>query len=105
MSRVHDALRRSGAVQPDFQNQVRPQSPVPPIGGSRPGASTAPTSEFEGLLERIEEIPFNPSPDAHLIDASRPHEAPSEEFRTFRTRLNHLLAAHSHHRYDQPFTG
>jgi len=48
------------------------------------------TPEFENLLDRIAEIPFNPSPDAHLIDAARPHEAPSEEFRTLRTRLNHL---------------
>lgn len=46
--------------------------------------------DVEGLLSRIQEIPFTPSPDAHLIDASRPHEAPTEEFRTLRTRLNHL---------------
>jgi receptor protein-tyrosine kinase len=43
-----------------------------------------------GLLEKIQEIPFTPSPEAHLLDASRPHEAPTEEFRTLRTRLNHL---------------
>lgn len=42
------------------------------------------------LLERIQEVPFNPSPDSHLIDATRPHEIPTEEFRTLRTRLNHL---------------
>jgi receptor protein-tyrosine kinase len=45
---------------------------------------------FVNLLDRVEEIPFNPAPEARLIDASRPHEAPSEEFRTLRTRLNHL---------------
>lgn len=42
------------------------------------------------FLDKVEEIPFNPAPEAHLIDATRPHEAPSEEFRTLRTRLNHL---------------
>jgi receptor protein-tyrosine kinase len=45
---------------------------------------------MRNLLDQVQEIPFNPSPDAHLIDASRPHEAPMEEFRTLRTRLNHL---------------
>jgi receptor protein-tyrosine kinase len=46
--------------------------------------------EVDDLLARVAEIPFDPAPEAHLIDASRPHEAPSEEFRTLRTRLNHL---------------
>jgi receptor protein-tyrosine kinase len=45
---------------------------------------------LEGLLERVQEVPFDPSPESHLIDSTRPHEAPSEEFRTLRTRLNHL---------------
>ncbi len=34
--------------------------------------------------------PFEPSPDALLIDPKHPHNAPSEEFRTLRTRLNHM---------------
>lgn len=42
------------------------------------------------VLARVQEVPFTPSPDAHLIDAQRPHQAPTEEFRTLRTRLNHL---------------
>ncbi|MBI3208519.1 MAG: CpsD/CapB family tyrosine-protein kinase [Candidatus Solibacter usitatus] len=45
---------------------------------------------MEGLLEKIRVIPFTPAPEIHLIDASRPHEAPMEEFRTLRTRVNHL---------------
>lgn len=56
--------------------------------GAAGGAAIDPG--MRSLLEQVEEIPFNPSPDAHLIDASRPHEAPMEEFRTLRTRLNHL---------------
>ncbi len=88
MSRVHDALRRSGVTTPDFQSDA----PRAQISSPRYGESRAPQIDpaFVGLLERIEEIPFNPAPDAHLIDATRPHEAPSEEFRTLRTRLNHL---------------
>jgi receptor protein-tyrosine kinase len=43
-----------------------------------------------GLLEQVQEVPFTPAPEALLIDHSRPQEAPSEEFRSVRTRLNHL---------------
>lgn len=42
------------------------------------------------LMDKIQEIPFNPLPEAHLIDPSRPYEVPAEEFKTLRTRLNHL---------------
>jgi receptor protein-tyrosine kinase len=42
------------------------------------------------LLSRVQEVAFNPSADSHLIDVSRPYEAPAEEFRTVRTKLNHL---------------
>jgi protein-tyrosine kinase len=45
---------------------------------------------MEGLLDKVVEIPFLPSPEALLINAAHPHEAPTEEFRTLRTRLNHM---------------
>lgn len=48
------------------------------------------TLDLRRLLANVQEIPFSPSPEAHLLDAQRPHEAPTEEFRTLRTRLNHL---------------
>jgi len=35
-------------------------------------------------------VPLQLSPDASLVDLARPNEAPMEEFRTLRTRLNHL---------------
>jgi receptor protein-tyrosine kinase len=38
----------------------------------------------------VEEIPFRTATDSLLIDVTRPHEAPMEEFRTLRTRLNHM---------------
>lgn len=88
MSRVHDALRKSGVVTPEFAAEVANRQYLPPRMGEARTATIDPT--FQNLLERIEEVPFNPASDAHLIDASRPHEAPSEEFRTVRTRLNHL---------------
>jgi len=78
MSRVHDALRRaelSGAVR----NRARKSD-------DRPSASLV----FPDLLTEVQEVPYNPSPDSFLIDPARPHDAHSEEFRTLRTRLNHL---------------
>jgi Mrp family chromosome partitioning ATPase len=45
---------------------------------------------FDGLLSLVKEVPFRAATDSLLIDVSRPHEAPMEEFRTLRTRLNHL---------------
>ena len=35
-------------------------------------------------------MPFQPAPESHLLDLQRSHETPAEEFRTLRTRLNHL---------------
>lgn len=83
MSRVHDALRRAqqaGALSFGV--------PAPAPGQRATPAARLPA--LEGLLEKVQEIPFDPAPDGHLIDANQPHEAPTEEFRTLRTRLNHL---------------
>lgn len=97
MSRVHDALRRADAGRPA-------STPVPPAGGlisgplSAAAAFTAtPVSTgvvdngpLTGLLEQIQEVPWDPAPEAHLIDAQRLQESPTEEFRSLRTRINHL---------------
>ena len=90
MSRVHDALRRaeqSGVLS----TPVHRPSPASPTAGAAvldPGVTS--TDNFHGLLERVREVPFRAATDSLLIDVSRPHEAPMEEFRTLRTRLNHL---------------
>lgn len=84
MSRVHDALRRA-----EQTGQTPP--PVPRRAEGRSAAVVAdPGPNLTGLLEQAREVPFRTAPDALLIDATRPHEAPMEEFRTLRTRLNHL---------------
>lgn len=83
MSRVHDALRRaeqSGVLSPPA---ARPQN-----GGTAVAVDPGPS--LAGLLEQIEEVPFRAATDSLLIDSARPHEAPMEEFRTLRTRLNHM---------------
>jgi receptor protein-tyrosine kinase len=76
--------------------------PQSPAGAGRPPAAPAPdaarvpagaepaAAAAAAILERIQEVPFAHSVDAHLIDVNRPHDAPTEEFRTLRTRLNHM---------------
>jgi len=83
MSRVHDALRK--AEQMAGEAEAPGQSPrVPELAGA-PGVIPA-----AGFLELLEEVPFHPDPEALLIDLTRPLEPPAEEFRSLRTRLNHL---------------
>lgn len=74
MSRVYDALRRAE------QSGVNPS----------PAAPAHEPVALQGILDLIQEIPFTPNPEAHMIDASRPEAAPAEEFRALRTRLNHM---------------
>ena len=86
MSRVHEALRRAGQLpNPD---SGAGSAPGPAGSNGEPGDSGAP--DLSTLLEQIEEIPFNPAPESHLIDLHRPMETPSEEFRSLRTKLNHM---------------
>jgi protein-tyrosine kinase len=42
------------------------------------------------MLEQAPVTPFHPAPESHLLDLNNSHETPAEEFRTLRTRLNHL---------------
>lgn len=79
MSRVYDALRRAE------------QSGLPPASGAVGSAiPSLESTSLQGILELVQEIPFNPNPEAHLIDMTRPDAAPTEEFRALRTRLNHM---------------
>ena len=97
MSRVHDALRKAekgmaGAVvappEPRADSPGRLRPPMMPPGGPSSAVVEPPT--LEGLLDMVQEIPFAPSSEALLIDVTHPDEAPAEEFRTLRTRLNHM---------------
>jgi capsular exopolysaccharide synthesis family protein len=93
MSRVHDALRRAEQLPPD-QRDASTGAPVAAAYAPSPArtgtAAVLAPSLVDGLLENIQNVAFTYSPDVHLVDFSKPHEAPSEEFRTLRTRLNHL---------------
>ncbi len=98
MSRVHDALRRaekSGEMSPmaatlDAGANLASSNQGPNASAPSPAASSLSSANLTGLLELVEEVPFRTATDSLLIDAARPHEAPMEEFRTLRTRLNHM---------------
>ena len=118
MSRVHDALRRAGQSGykpeelPPLPEQPHSQEVVPATAGSGGGngsysaaaAAVAPNGALmngqaaaplranllPAMLAEVVVTPFQPAPESHLLDLNNSHETPAEEFRTLRTRLNHL---------------
>src|SRR5579862_4529362 len=115
MSRVHDALRRAEqmlenpagetaqALVPQEEAELAerplvrevPNYDIPsyPSGGGHGVIRTdqkIQDVDWRTFLGRCKVIPFAPAPETHLITNDRPHEVPSEEFRSLRTRLNHL---------------
>lgn len=83
MSRVHDALRRAE------QNTAITYQGTDGHSSAQSAAAVL-AHPLEGLLDKIRTVAYKPSPDSLLIDPMNPHEAPTEEFRTLRTRLNHM---------------
>jgi protein-tyrosine kinase len=106
MSRIHEALRKAGQDAPPRSNVTRrPVSSDAIVDGGSPSAATpvdGDTTVMEAIdLDDIEEIiqnakvvPNSPNGDALLVNPQKPREAPAEEFRTLRTRLNHLQTTH-----------
>jgi protein-tyrosine kinase len=108
MSRVHDALRRAekgapledGAAVEAIESPVeeRKEEPPPsrhpeflPVASSMPlPAAPVRLNIHAATLAEVAVVPFQPAPESHLLDLSNSHETPAEEFRTLRTRLNHL---------------
>ena len=45
---------------------------------------------LEDIIRQSRTIPFAPAADALLVNPARPKDAPAEEFRSLRTRLNHI---------------
>jgi protein-tyrosine kinase len=110
MSRVHDALRRAelGGLAPAEESPVQaPEAgyPDPPAHAPIPefhtgsdgldGSSVMPAGPMRlnihpSMLADVRMVAFSPAPESHLLDLNNSHETPAEEFRTLRTRLNHL---------------
>lgn len=88
MSRVHEALRK--AAQQD--SEVPGPAPDTASHGSPFVAMVAdrPVESMEDIIAGAAVVPFAPPAEALLVNPNQPHEAPGEEFRTLRTRLNHL---------------
>src|SRR6266567_2766873 len=123
MSRVHDALRRAeqlleagadnGAAagetdplsvvvseEPGLDGRPTPIEISKPANGANGVARAEPKQleiDWRTFLSRCKVIPFRPAPETHLIDVERPHEVPAEEFRSLRTRLNHLQSQQDLH--------
>ncbi len=96
MSRVHDALRRAEQFPANSE-----EAPVVPnngdgyrsVGYPPPNGQTVAPVRLNiqtTLLNDVAIVPFTPAPESHLLDLNNSHETPAEEFRTLRTRLNHL---------------
>ena len=97
MSRVHDALRKAQqsveSSKPPSRSEVNPpvfQNVVATDGGSQAPAAVLELEDIEDAIRNARVLPYNPMSEALLVNPSKPREAPSEEFRTLRTRLNHL---------------
>jgi receptor protein-tyrosine kinase len=102
MSRVEDALRRAASAGPGAPREraaeTGPADPEPIVfamPSADPGvedyASAQPLPALtDDLFAHARCVPYSPAPESHLLDITRPHETPAEEFRTLRTRLNHL---------------
>lgn len=94
MSRVHDALRKvaQGPIEPSS-----PASQAPSQTWAATLDSAAQLLPENGLPENMDEVlrnaavvPYHPLPESLLVNPEKPREAPGEEFRSLRTRLNHM---------------
>jgi receptor protein-tyrosine kinase len=69
--------------------EARPAE-VQPAGGAPAPAPPIRLNIHAGMLGEVAVAAFDPAPESHLLDLNNSHETPAEEFRTLRTRLNHL---------------
>jgi protein-tyrosine kinase len=93
MSRVYDALRRAerarlaqDAAPPAATDAAAPRV----LAATNGGVTIASRASRPGILDDVKVVPFQPAPESHLLDVDNSLETPAEEFRTLRTRLNHL---------------
>jgi receptor protein-tyrosine kinase len=82
-------------VMPISADLRPPDAPVNGAAGTAAATATAPSAPLRlnihpNMLTEVQVVPFSPAPESHLLDLNNSHETPAEEFRTLRTRLNHL---------------
>ena len=98
MSRVHEALRRAeetGLLHADGQpagiaNGHEAAAALAQFNGGSGAPPSMRLNLHPGMLADVATARFEPAPESHLLDLNSSHETPAEEFRTLRTRLNHL---------------
>jgi receptor protein-tyrosine kinase len=109
MSRVHDALRKAAQQEKSDRPKPTPRAELPPPASEypgdenepAPGSSVIPASsvgidvaadvdDLEAIIQNATVVPYNPAKGALLVSPTNPREAPAEEFRSLRTRLNHM---------------
>jgi len=96
MSRVHDALRRAeelGMISGSSLATPAEDIPRAPAGADpcTPQArAQGALDDLPAVLSKVQNIAFRPAAESHLMSLDRPAEMPGEEFRSLRTRLNHL---------------
>jgi receptor protein-tyrosine kinase len=92
MSHVHEALRRAARQDSNRSIQAKSSAGTATISaGPVPDIVDVPAVEdFEDLIRNAKSVPFQPLGESLLVNPSKPKETPGEEFRTLRTKLNHL---------------
>lgn len=111
MSRVHDALRKAAQENPQPTRSSAPRAEITPprietpaSDGDTPVAAAesrqfsepvvidiaADLDQLDDVVANACQLPYDPLKEALLVNPALPREAPGEEFRTLRTRLNHL---------------
>lgn len=55
-----------------------------------PAETASDLENLEPFIQNARQVPYDPVADALIVNPSKPREAPAEEFRSLRTRLNHL---------------
>jgi protein-tyrosine kinase len=110
MSRVHDALRRAEnqGIPIEPPAVITTPEPLPrdiahgPRNGAAGNSSSGTVARalahgkphrtplHPDMLAEVQVVPFQPAHESHLLDLDNNPETPAEEFRTLRTRLNHL---------------
>ncbi len=106
MSRIHEALRKAAHENPELPKASSTRAAVLSARldeAEPPRTAVAEPVDLNDLdpnglgpvIRNAREIPFDPPADALLVHPMKPREAPAEEFRTLRTRLNHLQTVQS----------
>ncbi|MBV9302520.1 MAG: CpsD/CapB family tyrosine-protein kinase [Acidobacteriaceae bacterium] len=108
MSRIHEALRKAAQenIERPRPSETRDERYSQMFEKAPPSATAlvetvepeeVELDEFNQIIRNAREVAFDPANGSLLVNPAKPREAPSEEFRSLRTRLNHLQTLQSLH--------